>query len=287
MPKLLSDVTAQSVRDRLIDMWLHERSPSTADYYRRCANHFLNYIGKPLHMATLADVQGWQLTLRGLAPSSQQTYTASIKSLLTFGYKVGVLSVNISQSVRQPKSKDTLNERILSEDEVGLMISLEPNPRNQLILRLLYSGGLRVSELCALKWNDLNVRGHAGQVTVFGKGRKTRTVLLSSSIWIQLCQLKGDAEDMDAVFASRECTEGDRHLDRSMVYHVVVAAAKRAGIKGKVSPHWLRHAHASHSLDRGAPIHLVQNTLGHASVVTTSKYLHARPNDSSALYLPE
>jgi integrase/recombinase XerD len=75
------------------------------------------------------------------------------------------------------------------------------------------------------------------------------------------------------------------HLDHLRVYQVV-AAAQRAGIQGKVSPHWLLHAHASHSLERGAPIHIVQQTLDHASVATTNCYLHARPNDSSSLYLP-
>jgi integrase len=65
----------------------------------------------------------------------------------------------------------------------------------------------------------------------------------------------------------------------------VDAAAKRAGLRAGVSPHWLRHAHATHALERGAPIHLVQATLGHASVVTTGRYLHARPSDSSARYL--
>ncbi len=63
------------------------------------------------------------------------------------------------------------------------------------------------------------------------------------------------------------------------------AAAERAGLPASVSAHWLRHAHASHSLERGAPIHLVQTTLGHASVATTGRYLHARPSDSSARYL--
>jgi integrase/recombinase XerD len=66
---------------------------------------------------------------------------------------------------------------------------------------------------------------------------------------------------------------------------IVRSAARRVGIEANVSPHWLRHAHASHSLDRGAPIHLVQATLGHASVATTGRYLHARPQDSSARYL--
>jgi integrase/recombinase XerD len=70
------------------------------------------------------------------------------------------------------------------------------------------------------------------------------------------------------------------------VFRIVKAAALRAGLPTEVSPPWLRHAHASHALDRGAPISLVQATLGHASVQTTGKYTHARPNDSSSRYLP-
>lgn len=70
-----------------------------------------------------------------------------------------------------------------------------------------------------------------------------------------------------------------------MVKRIVTPAAERAGGEGQVSSHWLRHAHASHALDRGAPIHLVQATLGHASISTTGKYLHAWPEDSSARYL--
>jgi site-specific recombinase XerD len=65
----------------------------------------------------------------------------------------------------------------------------------------------------------------------------------------------------------------------------VRAAARRAGIAVPVSPHWLRHAHASHALDRGAPIHLVQATLGHANINTTGRYLHARPTESSSGFL--
>ena len=74
-------------------------------------------------------------------------------------------------------------------------------------------------------------------------------------------------------------------LDASQVHRIVKAAAARAGLPPEVSAHWLRHAHASHALDRGAPISLVKTTLGHASVATTDRYLHARPNDSSARYL--
>jgi len=125
-------------------------------------------------------------------------------------------------------------------------------------------------------------RENAGQVTVWGKGGKTRTVLLSQETWAELRALKGEAALDAPVFPSRK---GKGHLDQSQVHRIVQAAAVRAGIEAPVSPHWLRHAHASHALDRGAPIHLVQATLGHASVATTAKYLHARPEDSSARYL--
>ena len=70
-----------------------------------------------------------------------------------------------------------------------------------------------------------------------------------------------------------------------MVVKIVQKAAQRAGIEGQVSPHWLRHSHASHSLDHGAPLSLVQQTLGHSSIATTEKYLHAKPDDSSGMYL--
>ncbi len=70
------------------------------------------------------------------------------------------------------------------------------------------------------------------------------------------------------------------------VNRIVKAAAKRVpGLEDTVSPHWLRHAHASHAMDRGAPVHLVKETLGHANIATTGRYLHARSTDSSSLYL--
>jgi integrase/recombinase XerD len=96
--------------------------------------------------------------------------------------------------------------------------------------------------------------------------------------------MRGDAVATDAVFKSRK---GGGHLDPSQVRRIVYAAGRTAGLEQKVSPHWMRHAHASHALDRSAPIHLVQATLGHASVSTTGRYLHARPSESSSLYLPD
>lgn len=278
----LSPLNAQT---QLIEMWLHGKSSHTQSSYRLAATRFLEFVGKPLHLVTLAEVQGFATYLAecGLSANTQRTALSAVKSLLSFGHQIGVLSANVGAAVSSPKAKDTLTERILTELEVQVMIALETNPRNRAMLRLLYGVGLRVSELCGLKWRDLTRRDDTGQATVFGKGSKTRVVLLPATIWQELKALQGNANADAPVFESRK--QGG-HLTRSQVMRIVRAAAKRAGIDAKVSPHWLRHAHASHSLDRGAPIHLVQQTLGHSSVATTSRYLHARPQDSSARFLP-
>jgi site-specific recombinase XerD len=107
-------------------------------------------------------------------------------------------------------------------------------------------------------------------------------VLLSANTWATLEEIRGSTAVPDApVFRSRK----GGPLDQSAVHRIVKAAAAWAGLSAEVSAHWLRHAHASHSLDRGAPIHLAQQTLGHASVATIGRHLHARPADSSARYL--
>lgn len=275
---LATDAVAQ-----LVEMWLFGRSPRTIDVYRRYTHRFLSYVNKPLHLVTLADMQGWQKTLEGMAPNSQRIAIAAVKSFLKFAQNTGVLEVNLGVLMRAPKGKDALTERILTEQEVAALIACETDLRNLLILRLLYIAGLRVSELCTLKWSDTVPRGETGQITVFGKGEKTRTILLPATLWKQLQQLRGDTSINDPVFRSKN----GRPLDRIRVFRIVKAAASRAGIQGNVSPHWLRHAHASHSLDRGSPLHLTQRTLGHSRIGTTERYLHVRPNDSSAMYLPD
>jgi integrase/recombinase XerD len=175
-----------------------------------------------------------------------------------------------------------MTERILLESQVHRLLALEPRLRNRVLLRLLYAGGGRVSENCNLKWRDVQPRDAVGQITSFGKGGKTRTELLSADTWAELITLQGSAGPDAPVFASRK---GQGHLHPSQAGRIVQAAANRAGVEGAVSPHWLRHARASHVLDRGAPIRLVQATLGHAPIATTGKYLHAWPEDRSAGYL--
>lgn len=277
-----SPMPEQPTDAQLVNLWLHGRGVNTADAYRMELRRFLAFVDKPVRQVTLADVQGFADSLGRLAPASRARALAAVKSLFTFGHKLGYLPFDVARPVRLPRLRNQLAERILSERDTQRMLALEPNERNRGLLRLLYAAGVRVSEACGLRWRDLQEREEGGQITVFGKGGKTRTILLPASLWDELTGLRQDASPDAPVFVSRKKSG---HLDPSQVERIVTAAARRAGIEGNVSPHWLRHAHASHALDRGAPIHLVQATLGHSSVATTGLYLHARPAESSSRYL--
>lgn len=276
-------ITAQAHSDeRLIELWLHGRSKATQIAYKRDVRRLFAFADKPLREITLGDLQSFMDSLSELAPASQARVLSGVKSLLSFGHETGYLTLNVGAALRLPKVKNKLAERIASEAAIQRMLALEPHQRNHALLRLLYAAGLRVSEACKLAWRDLQERGEAGQVTVFGKGGKTRAILLSAETWQELMSLRGEATADDPVFRSRK----GGALDTAQAWRIVKVAAKRAGLAEEFSPHWLRHAHASHALDRGAPISLVQATLGHESVATTGKYTHARPNDSSARFLP-
>ena len=266
----------------VIGMWLHGRPETTARAYAYEVKGLLQAIGKPLPSITLGDLQRYFFTLSSLSPASRSRAINAAKSLFTFAQRIGYLQFNPCAAIISPKIKNCLAERILPESQVHALIALEPHIRNRVLLRLTYGAGLRVSEVCGLKWKDAQSNGDSGQITIFGKGGKTRVVLLSVDTWKELSGIWGAAGADDPIFASRK---GAGHLHPSQAWRIVKGACTRAGIEAAVSPHWLRHAHASHALDRGAPIHLVQATLGHASVATTGKYLHARPEDSSARYL--
>jgi integrase/recombinase XerD len=131
-----------------------------------------------------------------------------------------------------------------------------------------------------LTWADVLPRDERVQLSITGKGGKVRQVLLPEIVSRSLLSLRGDAGANDPVFASRK---GGGKLTERGVHLMVKRAAKAAGINEAVSPHWLRHAHGSHAIDRGATLPQVQATLGHGNIATTSGYLHARPDSSSGL----
>jgi len=270
--------------DRLIDLWIQQNdSPQTRRSYTRTAQEFLSFVAKPVASVTRADLQNYKndLVASDLRPASVNQRLAAVKSMLSDLHRTGYLQINVGAAVKLLKVPDRLAERILEQQEVLKMIALEENPRNHVLLEALYYTGARVSELVALTWKDLQPRDQGGQVTLYGKGGKTRWVRLDARIWDAIQALRRDSGPDDPIFTSRK----GGPLDASQVWRIVRAAAKRAGIRGNVSPHWLRHGHASHALDAGCPVHVVKDTLGHSSLATTSRYAHARPTESSSDYL--
>jgi len=265
---------------QLLALWLHGRPATTARAYRREAARFLAFVGRPLRQVTLGDVQAFADSVTG-KPATHARAVNAVKSLCGFAHKIGYLPFDAARPVRLPRRRNELSARILAEADVHRLLALEGNARNSALLRLLYAGGLRVSEACGLRWQDVQARAEGGQVTVFGKGGKTRAVLLSAATFQELEALRHGQDGAAPVFASAK----GGPLGPVQAWRIVKAAAARAGLAAPVSPHWLRHAHASHALDRGAPVHVVRDTLGHGSLQTTSAYLHARPGDSSARYL--
>lgn len=286
----------------LVERWLHGKSPATAEVYRSAYAAFMRFTSsKLLGNVTLGDLQEFADELEDpFAPSTQAKILAALKSLISFGHQTGYLAFDVGKALNLPKRRDELAERILSPDDVHSMIAKAEGQRDRTLLRTLYIGGLRVAEAVSLRSRDLRERpgtvGNAsgtegtgaGQITLFGKGGKTRRVLLPAGLFEELDAL-ALPDPQAPIFRSRKrgpdgepMPIGVRQAER-----IVKSAAKKAGLKtaSEVSPHWLRHAHASHAMERGAKVYLVQATLGHASVATTGRYLHARPEESSALFL--
>jgi site-specific recombinase XerD len=179
--------------ERLIELWLHQRSEHTRRAYLADIARFRAFIAcRPLGTVTLDELEQFAQTLEHMAPRSQCRILASVKSLFSYAAQLRYMQYDAARPLRLPKIPCDLAKRILDEEQVVKMISLETKPRNAAMLRLFYSAGLRVSELCSLRWRDLQPRGESGQVVVTGKGTKTRSVLVSPSTWAALEGIRGE-----------------------------------------------------------------------------------------------
>lgn len=268
----------------LIRMWVDSfESKMTRREYEGDIRKFTAFVSKPLRTVTVPDIQAYAASMAHLAPNTVARRLSAIKSLIKLGRQSGYLTFDPGVMVKLPKIKDVLAQRIITEEQTLKLLGTVKRPRDAALLRLIYGAGLRVSEACGLRWADMIPRDDGeGQVTAFGKGGDTRDILLPAHLWQRVNALRRNAELDEPVFRSRQ--QG-RPIHPRQVLRMVKLAAKRAGLPASISTHWLRHAHVSHALNRGAPVHVVRATVGHASLETTTKYSHARPGDSSARYL--
>ncbi len=271
----------------LISLWLKGKSEHSQEAYTRDVEQFVDFVDLPLSEIKLQHFWDWADHLKklGAQPSTQARKLAAVKSLFSFGHRIGYLQFNVGVAITLPNIPDKLAERILQEEDIVAIVGQAHTLRNRVLLKLFYASGARVSELASVYWGALIPRkNRQGQISLLGKGNKLRTLMLPAPIWKDLMELKSESEFNESnhpVFRSRK----GGSLSRQQIWRIVRDAARAAGFDKNISPHWLRHAHASHALDHGAPVHLVQESLGHRSLATTSKYTHARPDESSSKYL--
>lgn len=274
MPTFRQNHSGATSDEHLILLWLSGRPESTQRTYRRDALKFLEITAKPMSELTVADVVVWVEALTGSIPYRVRRLI-SIKSLLSFAHKTGYCGFDVGSVIRIPKQKRRLHERLIERKTVISMTAAADEGRDRALLRLFYASGCRVSEAVGLNVGDLG----KGVVTFFGKGGKTRTVPVNQVVIDELLAL-GSATDDKHTPVFRNCH--GRRLGVRSVQRMVAAA--RTDVSG-VSAHWFRHAHATHSIDQGAPLHLLQKQLGHSDISTTGIYLHVRADQGTGAYI--
>lgn len=270
--------------ESLVPLWLHNRPLTTQEVYEPVIQDFRKFLGgRLISQVTLKDLQDYENQFIHQKPRTTARKLATIKSLLTFGHRTGLLAVDVGKAHRTVKIPDDLANKILEAEDIRGMIKAEPNERNRVMMRLMYGCGLRASETAHLLWQDVQERDTGGQVVIRGKGGKVRVIRVSKEVWKALIRIRpADAKPGDPVFFHDRTK---KRLTRQTITGIVAAAATRFGVEKKVSAHWLRHGHATHALDAGASLPLIAATLGHANIQTTTRYLHVRPEESSASYV--
>lgn len=259
-------------------------SPNTLDAYLTDLEKLLHFLeGEEIDIldVTLDDLQRFSAGLHdiGIHPRSQARILSGIKSFFHFLVLADYLEGDPSELLEGPKIGFKLPE-VLTVAEIDTIISTvdlskPEGQRNRAILETLYSCGLRVSELCALKLSDLYFE--EGFIKVTGKGNKQRLVPISPRAikeiryWLEdrkRWKIKPGFEDY--VFLAR----WGNGISRIMIFHLIKELAEQAGITKNISPHTFRHSFATHLLEGGANLRAIQCMLGHESIATTEIYTH-------------
>jgi integrase/recombinase XerD len=286
------------VIDRFADgLWLNDGlARNTLESYRRDVSQFALWLesahGKPLVEAASADLQrhlAWQMESKRAKPRTTGRLVSSLKRFFQFALREGLRRDDPAADLDSPKLPRSL-PKSLSEAEVESLldapeVSTPQGLRDRAMLETLYASGLRVSELVGLKTIqaslDMNV------VRILGKGSKERLTPLGEEAadWIARYQRESRplllaGRKSDALFV----TARGGPMTRQAFWALIKRHAARAGIRQSISPHTLRHAFATHLINHGADLRVVQLLLGHADISTTQIYTHVARERLKALH---
>ena len=265
--------------DQYLDHLQVERmvSPNTLDGYRRDLTALASWAdanGHDLLRLGAEDVRAFVAAehRRGLSPKSLQRRLSAVRSFYRWLLKNGRIAASPAAAIRAPKAPRKLPQ-VLDPDEAKVLVEVPTDVplglRDRALLELFYSSGLRLSELCALRWRDLDLDD--GLVTVLGKGNKQRSVPVGSHARNALTAWRADtgAGNDAPVFPGRHGPITPRAVQLRLRQ-----LAQRQGLFKRVHPHLLRHSFASHVLESSGDLRGVQELLGHADIATTQIYTH-------------
>lgn len=259
-------------------------SANTLEAYQHDLQYLLDYCEKESKMPTdlqLEDLEHFAATIHehGVGSTSQARILSGVRSFYRFLLLDGYIENDPTELLESPRLGEHLPEVLSTKEvdqlEASIDLSKKEGQRNLAIIEVLFSCGLRVSELVNLKLSDLYLQ--EGYIRVVGKGNKERLVPISEKAIRELGNWFYDRNEMvikpgeqDYVFLNRR----GAHLTRTMILIMIKRQAVEAGIKKTISPHTLRHSFATALLEGGADLRAIQSMLGHEDIGTTEIYTH-------------
>jgi len=231
------------------------------------------------------------LAEQGIAKASIARKLSAIRSFYRYLVREGILTKNPLEQAASPKLDRRLPSFLTVEETIRLLkapdLTTPQGQRDRAIIELFYAAGLRVSELVNLNLEQVNI--DTREIRVWGKGSKERMVLMGEPAARALTyyigqgrlRLQGEKGDRGALFLNNR----GRRLTERMVQKILSKYARLAGINKRVYPHLLRHTFATHLLDGGADLRVVQELLGHANLATTQIYTHVTQSRARKVYL--
>lgn len=272
-------------------------SNNTCDSYEKDIIQYVDFLEKYRNISEpdsiqIEDIRSYLLSLKrkNISTSSQSRKLSALKSFHKFMMLEKYVSKNVAKLIQNPKQEKHL-PTVLSLEEVENLLNVltEDNPielRNKTMIELTYSSGLRVSELINLRLKDLHLDN--GFIQIFGKGSKERIVPVGE-VAIDLLNkyistgrsVYQNIKSKDYVFLTRRGTA----MTRQNFFDIIRQKAHLAGIEKEISPHKLRHSFATHLLERGIDLRLIQELLGHESISTTEIYTHINNQRLKEVYI--
>ncbi|PAV29556.1 site-specific tyrosine recombinase XerD [Virgibacillus profundi] len=271
-------------------------SDNTLTSYKRDLRGYIHYIEKVVQKTDWNDVIRndiigflYMLKDNGKSSSTISRHISSIRAFHQFLIREQIVNKDASLHIETPKKERKLPD-VLSVQEIEALLSINGSTplrsRNKAMFELLYATGLRVSEMISLKVSDLHLT--MGFVQCFGKGSKERIVPLGNVAIHAVEEYLNDARgqlvkrnnDTTMLFVNQH----GRQLSRQGFWKILKAASREAGIKKTITPHTLRHSFATHLLENGADLRVVQEMLGHVDISTTQIYTHVTKTRLKDIY---